>query len=51
MSGQYGAKNIRDLIEKVKPDLSDMRGLHDNRIYEINIRYDKEEDVFIITTD
>lgn len=51
MSMQDSAKNIIELLEYIKPHLSDMRGTHDNRIYELNIRYDKEEDEFIITTD
>lgn len=51
MSAQDSAKNIKELIEMIKPDLSDMRGTHENRIYEIHIHYDKEEDEFIITTD
>jgi len=51
MSMQEGAKNIRELLELIKPHLADMRGTHTNRIYEIAIRYDKETDEFIITTD
>lgn len=48
---QEGAKNIKELIETIKPHLSDMRGTHDNRIYEISIHYDRGEDEFIITSD
>lgn len=51
MSMQEGAKNIRDLVEKIKPHLADMRGTHTNRVYEIIISYDKETDEFNITTD
>jgi hypothetical protein len=48
---QEGALNIKGVLEIIKPHLIDMRGNHTNKVYEILITYNVEEDEFIITTD